>query len=262
MKTASVGILIGLLSILCSFLSLRADFYDDRGIHLFLGPEIYYVKRIKEGGAKQTGALYGVRGGYERVKRYKFYYALDGLYSRGMLCGKVNGKHIKSELTNSTLETRFGYTFQAKCKPQFSLTPFLGVGYLSEYNRYVHPSPIKIHFSNQFLYIPVGFLSSFYLANRLQLGLNFTARFYWDANQKVTHDPEFSDQRQCFDEHIQYRIELPITYDFYLNQHCLAMRLTPFYEYRHYGHRANYPHDFLDTKFKFYGANLEILYQF
>ncbi|MBX9703265.1 MAG: hypothetical protein K2X39_03845 [Silvanigrellaceae bacterium] len=262
MRTVSVGILIGLLSILSSFGFVLAEPCKGRGIQFFLGPEIYHVQRVKEGGAEQTGTLYGVRGGFERIKRYKFYYALDGLFSRGMLWGKVNGNHIKSKFTNSTIETRFGYTFQTKFEPWFSFTPFIGAGYLSEYNQYVHPSPIKIHFDNQFFYVPLGFLSSFYPTNQLQLGLNVTVRCYWDANQRVTHDPMFSDQEQCFEEHIQYRIELPITYDFFWKQHCLAMRFTPFYEYRHYGHRANYPFDFLDTKFKFFGANFEILYRF
>lgn len=256
-------ILIGvLISLILFFFPGKCLWSQSKGYQFFLGPEIYYVKRQKEGGAEQTGVLYGVRGGYEKIKRYKFYYALDGLYSTGILEGKTNHKTIKSEFSNSNVETRFGYTLQAKYWPCFSFTPFVGVGYMWEYSRYLHPSPMRVHFDNQFPYIPFGFLTSFLVTDRLQMGLNFKARFLWEGKQKVTHDPQYSSLEQCYEQHLQYRVEIPLEYFFNWNQHALSARLTAFYEYRHYGHWINYPFDFLDTTFKFYGANFELLYHF
>lgn len=42
----------------------------------------------------------------------------------------------------------------------------------------------------------------------------------------------------------------------------MAVGLVPFYEYRFYGHRANFPFDFLETKLKLYGATLKLHYLF
>lgn len=235
---------------------------QDTGVQFFFGPEIYYVKRLREGGGKQDGVLYGIKGGYEKVKRYKFYYALDGLYSQGVLNGKTNENRIKSEFTNSNIETRFGYTFQYKYWPGYSVTPFVGIGYMWEYTEFKKPSPIRVHFDNRFPYIPFGFLSSLFITDQLQVGVNLKARFLWDGKQKVTHDPQHNSLLQCYEDHFQYRIEIPFTYYFCWKGAVLTTRLTPFYEYRHYGHGINYPFDFLETKYHFYGANFELIYKF
>lgn len=233
-----------------------------KGVQFLLGPEIYYAKRAKKGGVEQTGVQYGVRGGYERVKRYKFYYALDGFYSWGLLEGKSGERHVKSQFTNANVETRFGYTFQMKNFPCFSFTPYIGVGYIWEINRFVHPSPMTVHFENNYSYIPVGFLSSISMTDQFNVGINFKVRYIWQGKQKVTHDPDYSDMWQCYQEHLQYRAELPINYFFCYCNYDLAARLTPFFEYRHYGQRANYPFDFIDTKYRFYGATLQLVYEF
>ena len=51
----------------------------------YIGPEIYYVSRLKEGGSRQGGTLYGVRLGYDHVQRYKFYWGIDALWAKGTL---------------------------------------------------------------------------------------------------------------------------------------------------------------------------------
>lgn len=255
-------IYLSIFVLLCAFNFSKVHASNDQGIQFYIGPEIYYVDRLKEGGGKQTGVLYGIRAGYERIKRYKFYYALEGLYSQGTLNGKSNNNHVRSEFSNSTIETRFGYTFQCKYWPGYAFTPYVGFGYMWEYSRYKNPTPIKVHFDNRFPYIPFGFISSMFVTKQLQVGLNVKVRFLWDGKQKVTHDPEFNSLIQCYEDHFQYRVEFPIAYYFCWRGETLAVRLTPFYEYRHYGHSINYPFDFLDTKYKFYGANLELIYRF
>lgn len=229
---------------------------------LFLGPEIYYAKRTKEGGVEQKGVQYGIRAGYERVGRYKFYYALDGLYSWGLLEGKKKERHIKSQFTNANIETRFGYTFEMKNWPQFSFTPFIGAGYMWEINRFVHPSPITAHFENKYSYIPFGFLSSISYIDNWSIGFNFKCRYIWQGKQKVSHDPEYGQMWQCYQEFFQYRYECPIATSFCFYNLFFYAKCIPFYEYRHYGSRANFPFDFIDTQYRFYGATLELLYPF
>lgn len=250
-----------LLSLMGSFLQASCC-CENSGHQLFIGPEIYYVKRTKEGGAQQSGPLYGVRAGYERIKRYKFYWGLDGLYARGTIKGKVADQRLKSELIDSNVEVRMGYTFASKCGFRPSLTPFFGVGRFWEKNDYQSPSPQHFHFHNHFLYIPAGFLSHLFITENFSIGLNFKARFILEGKIKVSNDPEFGDSTQNYEEKVQYRVELPLLYETCWCDQQLGIGLTPFYEYRPYGKRVNFPFDFLETKFKLYGATVKLMLLF
>lgn len=245
------------LPFLFVYLFLSAD------INPYIGPEIYYVKRLKEGGSKQEGTLYGVRIGYDRVKRYKLYWGIDGLWAKGTLEGNRKREnvtdHFKSRFTDINVEARVGYTFQNKGRC-FSFTPYSGLGYFWEKNCYQHPSPLQVHFKNTFSYIPIGFLSEIFITPNWSAGFNFKVRYLIEAEQKVEHDPEFGTLTQHYEEKLQYRAELPVTY--YWVCKPLAISLVPFFEYRPYGHRANFPFDFLELKMKFYGATLKFQYLF
>ncbi|CUI16719.1 hypothetical protein PNK_1102 [Candidatus Protochlamydia naegleriophila] len=258
-KTFSFSIFFCLISF---FPSLYADCCSNGANQLFIGPEVYYVKRTKKAGAEQDGYLYGVRLGYERIKRYKLYVGLDFLYANGDLKGKVEDQRIKSSLTDINVEERIGYTFAAKCGWRPSFTPFIGVGRFWEKNEYKHPTPIRFHFHNRFLYIPVGFLSQIYVSSCFSVGLNFKARIILDGKNCVSNDPQFGKIHQCYDEKIQYRVELPLSYYSCWCNHEMAISLVPFYEYRHYGQRVNFPFDFIETKFNLYGATLKAIYLF
>ncbi|MBA2369376.1 MAG: hypothetical protein H0V82_10200 [Candidatus Protochlamydia sp.] len=241
---------------------LSSNSYAEKGSQVFAGPEIYFVKRTKEGGVEQHGNVYGIRVGYERVKRCKIYLGIDFLYAKGCLKGKLLDAHLKSNYTDINLEERVGYTFEAKCGFRPSLTPFIGYGRIWENNDYVLPSPACFHFHNNFTYVPVGFLSRFFACPSLSIGLNFKARFILDGKNKVSNDPNFDTMVQNYDEKIQYRVELPFCYNACLSGHEIGIDLIPFYEYRRYGKRANFPFDFLETKFVYYGATLKLAYLF
>lgn len=244
------------------FLNARADQPNDYRNQFFIGPEIYHVKRTKEEGISQKGEMYGVRLGYDYVRRSAIYFGVDELFAHGTLKGHRNGIEIKSTLRDANLEGRLGYTFQSKGCYKFSFSPFIGIGYFWETNKYKHPSPLHIHFHNKFAYVPVGFLSRFFPYPHLSVGINFKARILFDGKVLVTHDNGFEDRELGYEEKIQYRVDIPVTYYFCWCNHNLAASLVPFYEYRNYGHRANFPFDFLETKFKIYGADLQLRYVF
>jgi hypothetical protein len=231
-------------------------------LEAYIGPEIYYVQRTKEGGAKQSGTLYGVRLGYDHIRRYKLYWGIDALWAQGALDGKMEDDHIKSTLTDINIEARLGYTFQSKSWRCASVTPYMGLGYFWENNCFRHPSPLPIHFQNRFTYIPLGFLSQIFVTPNWSIGVNVKVRFLFDSEMHASHDPEHDDSTQIYKEYLQYRIELPINYVFCWKSHSLAAGLVPFYEYRHYGYQANYPFDFLDTKLRLYGVTLKLFYLF
>lgn len=230
---------------------------------VFVGPEIYYVDRTREGGAQQDGVLYGVRAGYDHMRRYKFYWGVEGLWAKGVLRGK-HAEHgpLHSDFMDANVEGRLGYTLQSKCWRCASVVPFVGLGYFWENNHYKHPSPLQLHFDNTFAYVPVGFLSQVFMTPTFSIGLNFKARILFNGKQKVSHDPENDSSTLRYGEKLQYRVELPLSYFFCWKDCRLAISLDPFYEYRHYGHSANFPFDFLETKLNLYGATLKLFYLF
>jgi hypothetical protein len=261
-----------LLALLTGCCSLTANqWIKTYALDPYIGPEIYYVNREKEGGAKQGGTLYGVRIGYDRVKRYKFYWGIDGLWAKGVLEGHrkreaLQGEtlkdHLKSDFTDINVEARLGYTFQSKSWRCASLTPFGGLGYFWEKNHYKHHSPLHVQFKNNFTYIVGGFLSQVFILPTWSAGFNFKVRYLLEAEQKVEGDPEYGNLTQHYEERLQYRAEVPVTH-FYCWGGCpLAVSLVPFFEYRAYGHRANFPFDFLEVKLKLYGATLKFHYLF
>ena len=68
-------------------------------------------------------------------------------------------------------------------------------------------------------------------------------RIIIDSELHVSHDPDNEKLTQHYDEKFQYRVEIPTTYFFCWGYHPLGISLVPFFEYRHYGHRANFPFD-------------------
>lgn len=225
----------------------------------YIGPEAYYLLRSKEGGTKQQGYAVGLRASYDRIKRYGYYWGIEGFYAAGRLTGKSGrGVHLKSLMRDASVEGRIGYTFQQKCGHQFSFTPYIGYGYFWETNKFTHPSNLRIKARNTFDYIALGFLSNMKVCPQLSAGINFKTRFMFDAKCRITSDPEFDDMDQNIGNKNQYRVELPLTYQF-CESELFDVALVPFYEFRHYGEHINFPFDFLETKFNIVGVNLRFL---
>lgn len=230
---------------------------------VYIESEFYQVHRQKAGGSKQNGWLYGGRIGYDRIKRCRIYWGLEGLYATGTLKGKNPARQkLKSKLTDENIEGRLGYTIQLKRTWFPTLVPFIGYGYFRETNDFKHPSPLPIKIRTKFDYFTVGFISQIYPHPLWVVGANFKARFLFNSKCKISDDPYFSDATQNFEHKVQYRAEVPITYR--LNKWCdrLALSVIPFYEFRHYGEQANFPFDFKETKLNIYGFDLRLTYLF
>jgi|GEM_PF-976475 len=234
---------------------------QSHSLQMYIGPEIYNVHRTREGGAKQDGLITGVRAGYDRIKRYKIYYGFDAFYAKGNLDGKNSAdKSLKSNYSDLSVEGRLGYTLKSKHKYCPTITPYAGVGYFVEKNNFTEPTSTPIHFRTSYLYAAGGFLSQITLNDRFDLGLNFKAKFPFEAKCRVTHDPREADSKQVINEKFQYRIELPITYKLFGYDDQFRLSLVPFYEFRQYGHHPNYPCDYLETKLNLYGVQFKIMY--
>jgi hypothetical protein len=227
--------------------------------YLSIGPEVYSLKREREGGTRQRGTLYGLRASYDYIARYKFYMGFEGSYARGTLRGKSGGgDKLRSRFTDSMLEGRFGYTLQSLSGCCGWFTPFIGGGYFWENNDYVKPSPKHLRFRNGYGYACVGCLAGSSIRPVFDIGLYAAARFSIQGKVDVSHDKEEDDTTLKYEQKVNCRIALPLTY--VCGWYDIA--LVPFYEYRHYGRRNAFPFDFLDTRIKVYGADLFFVIKF
>lgn len=241
---------------------LPYNLYDCRYRHLSLAPEFSYVRRVREGGTKQTGGIYGFRASYDRIKPWGFYWGIDGYGAQGTLKGRSGmGDRLKSTFCDTEAEARLGYTcaFNIWGSPLF--TPFIGGGYKQEVNKFRSPSPLTLKYKISYGYVVGGLLSSLNLTPCLQLGLNFKIWMPWQVKCKVSDDPDFESQTLKAEDKLGYRLEAPLLF------RCCwtwldSVGISPFYEFRHYGRRENFPHDFFDTKLHMYGLNIQFVWAF
>lgn len=218
-----------------------------------VGPEIYFCERNKEGGSHQKGAMYGGRLTLESFCFHSIYLAADAFVACGELKGKnKNGRPLVSKLTDQIYEGRLGYLLP---RSNSYIVPFIGYGYFHEKNSYRPPSRLPCTYDDTFNYSLVGFLSGFYFTPLLSVGLNFETKFMTDGKSKVTKDPDFDDITMSMNNELQARVEIPLIY--FLCQH-LQLQLVPFYEFRHFGGREDFPFDFIDTKFHLIGLRFAL----
>lgn len=246
--------------LLLTSIGLEAFQLFPSGPHRFyVGPEIYHSRRTRSGGTKQTGVLYGIRGGYDRLSSNAvIYVGLDGYWATGGLNGqKSNGDELKSNVKEWEVEGRLGLTFKKHLIHCYAITPFLGSGYMKSINEYVDPTDPEIKFTDRYNYISTGFLFHTSLSECLNVGFSFKKKFMISGKSKVTDDPIYDTVRLLMDSETQYEMEAPITY--YTSWCCghLSGKFVPFYRFRHYGGRENFPFNFIDTKFRIYGGRIE-----
>lgn len=226
---------------------------------IHLGPEVYHVARTRSGGTKQDGVLAGVRGIYDRIGRYCWYWGGEFALAQGSLRGHTGtDARLRSHFDDAMVEGRFGYTLQSCSGTCGLFTPFIGYGFAQERNRYVGPSPVHVHFKNSYDYAAVGFLSRLYYNPCLSLGLNVTVKYGLEGKIKVTHDPEGNNHHMRYENRLMCRICLPITYQ----PRRWGLCINPFYEYRHFGGLNQVPFNFLDTKLKIWGCDFFLTYKF
>lgn len=226
--------------------------------NFWAGPEIYHATRTRQGGTKQKGTLLGVAIGYERIQRCRFYYGVDGYLAQGQMNGH-NGfdDYITSNLTDTQVEGRFGYTWQLKHGCRALLIPFIGYGYFHENNDFNDPSPLPVTYHDSFQYFLTGFITGATLSTRFDIFTSLKAKYSIDGHSRVTNDPDDLEPITLRMESAwQWRVDFGTVYRLFKNSKRLYLVLAPFYEFRHYGGRISYPYDFKDTKFNIWGGQM------
>ena len=186
---------------------------------------------------------------------------MDYLWASGKLNGETSfSDPLKSELTDQIFELRFGFTLtQNTCSSSFFI-PFGGWGSFREINDFAPPSPLQCRFTDTFNYVVVGFLSGVNFRALISMGINFKVKFMLDGRSKVSHDPIYDDVTLLMGNETLYRLDLPITYKPCKSLFGMDFQLAPFFEFRHFGGREDFPFNFRDTKFYLYGARLALIY--
>lgn len=228
-----------------------------------LGPEIFYLKRSREGGSSQSGTLCGVRASFDRLARCKWYLGGEAAYANGDINGKSGGgARLRSYFTQSNVEGRLGYTFQSQGEEYLSFTPYVSAGYYLELNNYRNPSALKVHFKNRFYYGGVGCILWACLNEKMYFGLNVTGRWSYDGKVTTSHDPELDSVEIKYMQKVQCRVSLPFSIQFSASPSCVYVDFVPFFEYRHYGRKRAIPFDFLDTRIRCWGGDIMITWIF
>lgn len=245
------------------FLLLPLFIHADDNYLFQIGPEAYHLKREREKGTRQHGILYGARGRMDRITPNTWYWGAEAAWATGTLKGHSGGQQkLRSHLTDTMVEARFGYTFKTTTATCASLTPFVGWGYAWEQNNFLRPSPLKLHFLNTYNYCAVGGFGQVYLSPQWTFGIQVTAKFCRDGRVRITRDPEHKKVVLHFEHKVNCRVCLPITYALGCPESSHKICLNPFFEYRHFAHFSGVPFDFLDTRLKVYGADLYYGYSF
>ena len=227
--------------------------------NFFAGPEIFYMKRTKQGGTTQSGRVDGFRVGIERYKRYGWYLGADYFIAQGRVQGRNSKKmSLKSTLRDHIVEGRLGFTLQ-KSGSLAAFTPFIGYGYFRETNAFYHPSPTAYTFVDSFNYVVTGFFASRNFSPLLSMGLNLKIDFMLEGNSKIKNDPLYGCTKLKMDRALQARVEIPV---YITLTSCALAEFTPFYEHRRFGGREGHPFDFLDTQFQLVGMRFALSYNF
>lgn len=243
--------------------SIEAAF-SFRGPHTFsFGPEGYYARRTRQGGAVSDGFMGGAYLSYERLRRCAIYWGAEYSVAYGQLTGHdASGSRQKSWLLDQNVEGRLGYNYGSKKGRRLYIAPFIGYGYFYQTNRFVDPSALTVKFRNTFPYTLVGFQTGMRLNRCWSVALLGKGKWMMDGRSRITGDAMFDNVTLSMEEKWQYEVELPIDYIRSRDRCTLNFRITPFFRLRQYGGKMDFPFDYVETRFRNIGLRLLATYSF
>jgi hypothetical protein len=225
------------------------------------GPLLEHLKRIRDGGSRQSGDLYGFECLVARRPLRGIYFCCLYRYEEGYLYGQTGfGDALISKKTDQAFEGALGYTLPVK--NTLTCTPFVGKGRIFAKNSFEIPSPIEACFDVRYNYWAGGFRADWKMNAEFSLGFLAKGIFSEGATCKVVDPEEEESKSLIVEDELSWEIELPLVHCSKKLDGRLRVGLTPFYRYRHWGGHENYPYNFFDTKFYILGATLSCSYHF
>jgi hypothetical protein len=210
--------------------------------------------------SKINGNMWGVHLEYDRIRKGSLYWAVEGQWAQTELNGKTrSGLRLNALSTDWFVEGRIGWTMNVKMYASPSLTLYTGFGHYDEILNFGLPSPAEIHSNLFFNYVPFGLLARAWLTYGFWIGVRATVMVpLSDPTDQIKFDPLFGNYTIHAGSKLQFRVELPIQWNFSC---CLGLRVTPFYWNVRYGAKEDFPANFIETKTTQAGVRLELTAQ-
>lgn len=207
--------------------------------------------------SRMTGNLWGIHLEYDRIRKGSLYWAAEGQWAQTEMNGTTRlGSGLNALATDWFAEGRLGWTCNLKMYACPSATFYTGVGYYEEILKFGLPSPAEITSDLSFTYVPFGLIVRAWLTYGFWIGVRAVAMLPLnDPTDKIQFDPLFGNYTIHAGSKLQFRVELPIQWNFSC---CLGMRVTPFYWNYRYGDREEFPTNFIETKTSMAGVRLEL----
>ena len=174
------------------------------------------------------GDLGGIQASYE-------YRPWDSIYGGLRVAwreGNTENSSASRYLVYVDVQERLGYSFTLPCM-DWALTIFSGFGYRYLGHKLEQSGESPINFEYNEFYIPVGFLSEYFLNSWLSIGLNFT----WMPQVFPTVEiAPLKGARWIIKNSISnVLVEVPLIF-FITQDQCYSLILKPFYEHWKDGH--------------------------
>jgi hypothetical protein len=231
---------------------------------LDIGPQVFFLRRIRKGGTRQDGRLEGAYVSYDYLKKQSFYFGGTWETLTGNIEGETGrGASLKSTIKDQLFEGRIGYTFQHPSVLHTFFVPLIGYGYFVENNSYNPPSPMTFTYVNSYQYALTGFLTGADLNTYFGFWISLKVRFMIDGTAKVEDDPYSEEDVELkMNDELSFRLDTPLIFSPPFFGSHLKITLTPCYEYRHYGGRKGYPYNYIDTEMNLIGGRVSAMLRF
>lgn len=207
----------------------------------YVAPEVYY-ERVRISNQQHTindfvglpqsktlhGVFYGVNAGYIYKNTWGLYAQVDGAYA----VGKLRNRNATNRLDHDfDIEGLLGYSLSV-C--DFTITPYLGVGYLFQRQKFEEKTFVDDHLELRYhiYYVPVGIRMSYLVTPCWEIGLNFKALPQADSSLKAS---SFKGLRWELSKTTGYFVEVPLTWNIYQRDYVWKFVLIPFWEMTIFG---------------------------
>ncbi len=178
----------------------------------YFGPDLFWLDEhthLKEAHLKDRTFFGGLRVGYDDFRPNKVYKGIDGLFAWGNAKLNVKEKEIQPKRGNgystfANLEGRVGYNLSSPLN--FTVTPFIGLG--GYHTRHTH----SIHYTQDWLYVALGFKSNYLFGEVFSLGFNAKGMNVVYLEQHVEKDG-ISGCRHSTTNNLGYEISVPLAWN-------------------------------------------------
>ncbi len=187
---------------------------------------------LKDGSEKMTGKPWGGLVGYEFKEVNNIYFYARGMWNGSKMDNASNRYYNHSWRAYATV----GYTFDLGEGSDFTVSPYVGLGYRSNRMNWSTAATVATDAKNKFhaWEVPVGLFFNWDVAPEFNVGLDVQAQWMFNSRDTMTVvTPAAAHTVEKGKNHVNWRFELPLTYqvnsewDLGLVPHYSQFNFTP-----------------------------------